>query len=94
MLDFWTNGSSDSPCRFICATLCVVGSQVIPYHLLQQLVPVQDLNMPKCGSCKAALKASNAALSDGGQAITGIVVVNDMDAMINHMMVHIFIEIV
>nr|GEW99232.1 hypothetical protein [Tanacetum cinerariifolium] len=38
------------------------------------------------GILPAALKASKAALSDGGQAVTGIMVVSDMDAMINHMM--------
>ncbi|KAJ0854943.1 hypothetical protein HanRHA438_Chr14g0668061 [Helianthus annuus] len=43
----WKIGSSDSPRRFMSATRLVTGSQLTPYHLLQQSLPVHDLKMPK-----------------------------------------------
>ena len=49
------------------ATLPVVGSQLMPYQLEQQLVPAQVLKMPKYGSSRVDLKACNAARSDGVQ---------------------------
>ena len=49
------------------ATLPVVGSQLMPYQLEQQLVPAQVLKMPKYGSSWVDLKACNAARSDGVQ---------------------------
>ncbi|KAJ6896031.1 hypothetical protein NC651_022310 [Populus alba x Populus x berolinensis] len=60
-------GSSDSPRRLMSATLPVVGSQLMPYQLEQQLVPDHVLKMPKYGSLREDLKASNAARSDGVQ---------------------------
>ncbi|KAK3022619.1 hypothetical protein RJ639_045770, partial [Escallonia herrerae] len=57
-------GSSDSPRRLMSATRRVIGSQCTPYHSWQQSLPVHDLNM-----LKAALNASKAALSDGGQQL-------------------------
>lgn len=42
----------------------------MPYHLLQQSMPFQELKMPKYGSRSAALKAKSAARSDGGQELT------------------------
>lgn len=59
-------GSSDSPRRLISATRREPLSQLTPYHLWQQSVPVHELKMPRYGSWRAALKASSAALSDGG----------------------------
>lgn len=55
------------------ATRWVSLSQLTPYHLLQQSVPVHELKIPRCGSWRAALKASNAALSDGGHDWTVVV---------------------
>jgi uncharacterized Ntn-hydrolase superfamily protein len=49
------------------ATLPVVGSQLMPYQLEQQLVPAQVLKMPKYGSSRVDLKACNSARSDGVQ---------------------------
>ena len=60
-------GSSDSPRRLMSATLPVVGSQLMPYQLEQQLVPDHVLKMPKYGSLREDLKACNAARSDGVQ---------------------------
>ena len=60
-------GSSDSPRRLMSATLPVVGSQLMPYQLEQQLVPDHVLKMPKYGSLREDLKASNAVRSDGVQ---------------------------
>jgi len=60
-------GSSDSPRRLTSATLPVVGSQLMPYQLEQQLVPAQVLKMPKYGSSRVDLNACNAARSDGVQ---------------------------
>jgi hypothetical protein len=44
---FWKMGSSDSPRRLMSATLLVSMSQLTPYQLWQQSVPVQELKMPK-----------------------------------------------
>ncbi|CAI9769699.1 unnamed protein product [Fraxinus pennsylvanica] len=63
-------GSSDSPRREMSATRLVSGSQLMPYQLLQQSVPDHVLNMPKYGSLSAALNATNADRSAGGQALT------------------------
>lgn len=52
------------------ATRWVSGSQLTPYQLWQQSLPVQELKIPKYGSCKAALKANKAALSEGVQQLT------------------------
>lgn len=52
------------------ATLPVVGSQLIPYHLEQQSVPVHVLKIPKYGSFKEDLKANKASRSDAGQELT------------------------
>ncbi|KAJ0481353.1 hypothetical protein HanRHA438_Chr13g0599951 [Helianthus annuus] len=75
------------------ATRLVSESQVMPYHLLQQSVPVHDLKMPKFGSCKPALNASNAARSEGGQAFTGMVTENDIAMPINQTRVLILLQV-
>ncbi|CAH1416018.1 unnamed protein product [Lactuca virosa] len=62
--------SSDSPRRITWMTWLSVGSQLTPYQLVQQSVPVQVLNMPKYGSVRADLKANNADRSAGGQQLT------------------------
>lgn len=66
----WNIGSSDLPRRVISATWCVSGSQLTPYQLWQQSLPVQELKMPMYGSWRADLKAKSAARSDGGQQLT------------------------
>ena len=57
-------------------TRWVVGSQLTPYQLTQQSLPVHELKMPKYGSLSAALKDSSAARSDGVQDITAEVTEN------------------
>lgn len=52
------------------ATLPVVGSQLMPYQLVQQFVPDHVLKMPRYGSCREDLKACKAAKSAGGQEVT------------------------
>lgn len=52
------------------ATLPVVGSQLMPYQLEQQLVPVHVLKMPKYGSLSEVLNSNNASRSDGGHELT------------------------
>ncbi|MFS7906083.1 hypothetical protein Hanom_Chr01g00055171 [Helianthus anomalus] len=47
-----------------------VGSQLTPYQLVQQSVPVHVFNMPKYGSVRPDLNASNASRSAGVQEVT------------------------
>lgn len=62
-------GSSDSPRRMMSVTRLVSGSQLTPYQLVQQSVPDHVVKMPRCGSFRAALNATSAARSEGGQQL-------------------------
>lgn len=81
---FWKMGSSDSPRRLISATRCVRGSQTTPYQRLQQFGPVQELNTPKWGSVRADLMERSAARSDGGQALTAVVMASSRTATMQY----------
>jgi hypothetical protein len=50
------------------ATRPVVGSQLTPYQLVQQSVPVHDENTPRCASDSAARSASSASRSPAEHA--------------------------